>query len=121
MQVYFRVATYTEEMACRDEFSREILAQAERLGVELAFPTQTIHLAPADAESRPVPPEPKHLGRAAPSPHCTSMADARGMLAGGSWASDPVLDSSQSRCDRIEKPLNRPIRPRLSSRASRML
>ena len=45
VQVYFRVATYTEEMVCRDEFSREILRQAERLGVELAFPTQTIHLA----------------------------------------------------------------------------
>ena len=64
VQVYFRVATFTDEMACRDEFSREVLTQAARLGVELAFPTQTIHLAPTEAESRPVPPEPKHLGRA---------------------------------------------------------
>jgi MscS family membrane protein len=63
VQVYFRVATFTDELACRDEFSREILAQAGRVGVELAFPTQTIHLTTSDADSRPVPPEPKYLGR----------------------------------------------------------
>ena len=41
MQAYFRVATYTEELACRDLLSREILEQAERLGVELAVSTKT--------------------------------------------------------------------------------
>ncbi len=57
--------SFTEEMACRDEFSREILVQAERLGVELAFPTQTIHLANANpgGEDGPAPPAPKYIGR----------------------------------------------------------
>ncbi|WZO98259.1 mechanosensitive ion channel family protein [Isosphaeraceae bacterium EP7] len=62
VQVFFRVSTFTDELACRDEFSREVLTQAERLGVELAFPTQTIHLAASEAEPRTVPPGPKHLG-----------------------------------------------------------
>jgi MscS family membrane protein len=63
VQVYFRVATYTEEMSCRDEFSREILRQAERLGVEIAYPTRTIRVAGADAAGHEVPPPPKLLGR----------------------------------------------------------
>jgi MscS family membrane protein len=63
VQVYFRVATYTEEMSCRDEFSREILRQAERLGVEIAFPTHTVHLAGSGAAGHEVPPPPKLLGR----------------------------------------------------------
>jgi MscS family membrane protein len=63
VQVYFSVLTYTDEMVCRDEFSREILRQAERLGVEIAFPTQTIHVAGLGAEGHDVPPPPKLLGR----------------------------------------------------------
>lgn len=63
VQIYFRVATYTAELSCRDEFSREILRQAGRLGVELAFPTRTIHLAGTGAAGHEVPPPPKLLGR----------------------------------------------------------
>ncbi|WP_406693940.1 mechanosensitive ion channel family protein [Singulisphaera sp. Ch08] len=63
VQLYFRVPSFTEEMACRDELSREILAQVERLGLELAFPTQTIHLASSDTTLPSVPPAPKLLGR----------------------------------------------------------
>jgi MscS family membrane protein len=63
VQVYFSVMTYTDEMVCRDEVSREILAQAERLGVEIAFPTQTIHVAGLEAGAHDVPPPPKLLGR----------------------------------------------------------
>jgi len=55
--------TYTDEMACRDEFSREILGQADRLGVEIAFPTQTVHVAGLEAAGHGVPPPPKLLGR----------------------------------------------------------
>ena len=65
VQVYFRVATFTEEMACRDEFSREVLAQAGRLGVELAFPTQTIHLA-ARTPSRARSPRSRSISAAPP-------------------------------------------------------
>jgi len=68
VQVYLRVSTFAEEMGCRDEFSREILRQVETLGVELAFPTQTIHLAGSGAELQAVPPAPKHLGRERPEP-----------------------------------------------------
>ena len=76
VQVYFGVATYTDEMVCRDEFSREILVQADRLGVEIAFPTQTIHVAGLGAEGHDVPPPPKLLGANASRPRgrgpCTS-------------------------------------------------
>ena len=63
VQAYFRVATYTDELSCRDEFSREILRQAERLGVAIAFPTHTVHLAGSGAAGHEVPPPPKLLGR----------------------------------------------------------
>ena len=63
VQVYFRVATYTEELACRDVLSREILEQAERLGVELAASPKTAPPVSSVAEAHAVPPPPKHLGR----------------------------------------------------------
>jgi MscS family membrane protein len=63
VQVYFGVANFTEEMACRDEFSREILGLAERLGVELALQAPTVHLVSSHPESALVPPRPKHLAR----------------------------------------------------------
>ena len=66
VQVYFRVATYADELACRDVLCREVLEQAERLGVVLTIPTQMIHLAASGAESHPVPPPPKYLGRERP-------------------------------------------------------
>jgi MscS family membrane protein len=83
VQVYFRVATYTEEMSCRDEFSREILRQAERLGVEIAFPTHTVHLAGSGAAGHEVPPPPKLLGRG-PRRGAAARPSARADLAPGS-------------------------------------
>ncbi len=76
MQVYFRAATYTDELACHDELSREILKQAERLGVELAVPTKSNHATASAAEPHPVPPPPKLLGRERPEtpPHGQSLA-----------------------------------------------
>ncbi len=76
VQVYFRAATYTDELACHDELSREILKQAERLGVELAVPTKSNHATASAAEPHPVPPPPKLLGRERPetSPHGQSLA-----------------------------------------------
>jgi MscS family membrane protein len=46
VNVYFEVANRQEELATRDAFILEILRLAENLKVELAFPTQTIHLVP---------------------------------------------------------------------------
>jgi MscS family membrane protein len=63
IQVYFRVTTYTGEMSCRDEFSREVLKQADRLGVDIAFPTRTVHLVGSPAPGHEVPPPPRLLGR----------------------------------------------------------
>lgn len=63
VQVYFGVMTFTEEMNCRDEFSREILGLAERLDVTLARPTPLVRLISSTPEPIPVPPRPKHLAR----------------------------------------------------------
>jgi MscS family membrane protein len=63
VQVYFRVATYTDELVCRDALSRAILEQAERLGVGLAGSTKTTPSPSAGDEAHAVPPPPKHLGR----------------------------------------------------------
>lgn len=62
LQVYFMVANYTDEMTCRDALVREVLRLADRLGVEIAFPTRTVHLTGASA-AHEVPPPPKLLAR----------------------------------------------------------
>ncbi len=62
VQIHFRVSTFTDEMICKDEFNREVLAQAEALGIVLVSPPQTIRLTTVDAEPHAVPPGPKHLG-----------------------------------------------------------
>jgi MscS family membrane protein len=49
VHVYFEVANRREELAARDALIQEFLRLAEQMQVELAFPTQTIHLAPAPA------------------------------------------------------------------------
>jgi MscS family membrane protein len=42
---FIEAATWTEELATRQELMLEWMALAEKLGVEFAFPTQTVHLA----------------------------------------------------------------------------
>ncbi|MCB0338263.1 MAG: mechanosensitive ion channel, partial [Bdellovibrionales bacterium] len=44
LNVFFRVSDFTEEMAEREIFFLEILRLAQKLGVEFAFPTQTLHV-----------------------------------------------------------------------------
>jgi hypothetical protein len=66
VEVYFRAARCSDEWACRDEPSRAILEQAERLGVELVGSTRASHPAASGTEIHPVPPPPKHLGRERP-------------------------------------------------------
>jgi MscS family membrane protein len=63
VQVAFRVADSVEELACRDRLSREILAQADGLGIEVATPAQGPPLVASSARPHPVPPPPKLLGR----------------------------------------------------------
>ena len=47
VNVYFEVANRQEELAARDAFILALLRLAEEMNVELAYPTQTIHLVPA--------------------------------------------------------------------------
>ncbi len=63
VQAYFRVASTSEELACGDLLSREILEQAGRLGIEMAIAGRTVKLAASSTEPHPVPPAPKFAGR----------------------------------------------------------
>jgi MscS family membrane protein len=55
VNVYFEVADRNQELAARDALILDILRLAEDLNVELAYPTQTIHLvaAPGSGEGEP--------------------------------------------------------------------
>jgi MscS family membrane protein len=63
VQAYFQVAGASEELACCDLLSREILDQAGRLGIDVALPGRTVHLAASGIEPHTVPPPPKLVGR----------------------------------------------------------
>jgi len=64
VQLYFRVSNYTDEMACRDELSREILTITERMGIEISVLTHEVRMMGEMSEPpRFNPPAPKHLGR----------------------------------------------------------
>ena len=63
VQAYFRVASTSEELACSDLLSREILEQARRLGIDVATAGGTVKLATSGTEPHPVPPAPKFVGR----------------------------------------------------------
>ena len=58
VNVYFEVANRSQELAARDALILEILRLAGELNVELAFPTQTIHVVgKADPAGRSNSPE----------------------------------------------------------------
>jgi MscS family membrane protein len=63
VQAYFQVSGTSEELACCDLLSREILEQAGRLGIDVALAGRTVHLASYGTEPHPVPPPPKLVGR----------------------------------------------------------
>jgi MscS family membrane protein len=48
--VYFDVTDSAQELEARDAFILDVLRLAEELNVELAYPTQTIHLVPSAEE-----------------------------------------------------------------------
>lgn len=52
--VFFRVPDWDAELRARQNFMLEILRLAEELGVEFAFPTQTLHVG--STPDRPLPP-----------------------------------------------------------------
>jgi MscS family membrane protein len=47
VNIYFEVGDRQEELAARDALILDILRLAEEMNIELAFPTQTIHLVPS--------------------------------------------------------------------------
>ena len=54
VNVYFEVADRHQELAARDALILDILRLAEELNVELAYPTQTIHVVnPHDGGDQP--------------------------------------------------------------------
>jgi MscS family membrane protein len=56
VNVYFEVADRHQELAARDALILDVLRLAEELNVELAFPTQTVHLVPpTDPTGKPAP------------------------------------------------------------------
>lgn len=63
--IYLRSTTWTAEMQARHEMMLRILELAERLGVEFAFPTQTLHLRrPGEVPAHePLPPGEAALSR----------------------------------------------------------
>ena len=74
VQACFRAASTSEELACGDLLSREILEQAGRLGIEIAIAGRTVKL-PRTAPSRilfllprssPVANERNHFGTVSP-------------------------------------------------------
>ncbi len=66
VNVYFTVATSTEELAARDELNREILEQAARLGVQVAPPSQTLLLSHPGEQGSAIPP-PKSITHRRPA------------------------------------------------------
>ena len=50
--VFFRVASWSEELEERERLCLEILRLAHRLGVSFAFPTRTLHMAPSGREAK---------------------------------------------------------------------
>jgi MscS family membrane protein len=53
VNLYFEVGNRQEELAARDSLNLEILRLAEELNVELAYPTQTVHIvAPASVDGK---------------------------------------------------------------------
>jgi MscS family membrane protein len=50
MNVYFTAATRQEELSARDELIMDVLRLAAALHIELAYPTQTIHVVPPTEE-----------------------------------------------------------------------
>lgn len=68
---HFTVKTGAEHVKARHELLCDVVALADRLGVEFAFPTRTIHMVPVDpaAKAKGGPPSPdasgtEHIGRA---------------------------------------------------------
>jgi MscS family membrane protein len=49
--IFFEVPTWSEELRARHEILIEVVKLAEKLGVNFAFPTQTLHIENIPGES----------------------------------------------------------------------
>jgi MscS family membrane protein len=48
---FFEVADWTEELLAKEDINLKILTLAKELGVEFAFPTQTVHLESSQGQN----------------------------------------------------------------------
>jgi len=44
MTAFFSVKSYAEDLECKQQILLEVLKMAKEIGVEFAFPTQTLHV-----------------------------------------------------------------------------
>ncbi|MGE3182172.1 MAG: hypothetical protein AB7N71_11110, partial [Phycisphaerae bacterium] len=80
MNVFFESPDWSLELEARHHFAMGIMRLAKRLGIEFAYPTQTIHLEKASAEVDAAPPDRPAL-----------PSDARGAGAVARSAVDEIL------------------------------
>lgn len=66
LYLFWECPDWTGELRSRQQFILDVLRLCKRLGAEIAFPTQTLHMTPAgDAVDRPSRPDNVETGRAA--------------------------------------------------------
>jgi MscS family membrane protein len=53
VNVYFEVTDRQQELQAREAFILDILRLADELKIDLAYPTQTIHVVPSEGEAKP--------------------------------------------------------------------
>ncbi|MFG0292912.1 MAG: mechanosensitive ion channel family protein [Phycisphaerales bacterium JB050] len=83
--IFFRVPDWSTELRERQRFILDALRLAKKLGVEFAFPTQTLHLQRDTAESG----EPKPFSRT-PEEKARELgkSEAAAIMAGSEWQKD---------------------------------
>ncbi|MFI4855826.1 MAG: mechanosensitive ion channel family protein [Phycisphaerales bacterium JB065] len=83
--IFFRVPDWSTELRERQRFILDALRLAKKLGVEFAFPTQTLHLQRDTAESG----EPKPFSRT-PEEKARELGknEAAAIMAGSEWQKD---------------------------------
>ena len=55
ISVYFRTSSRDKELQCRHEVLSEMIKLVETLGIRLAFPSQTLHMASFPEKENPQP------------------------------------------------------------------
>ncbi|NNM01763.1 MAG: mechanosensitive ion channel, partial [Gammaproteobacteria bacterium] len=76
--VFWETPDWSTELRERHRFLLDCLRLARRLGVEYAFPTQTLYMK--RGEDTPPPPDPEHTGEPADSPMAEGRMAARAIV-----------------------------------------